>query len=110
MTTVRDNPAEHRYEIDDDGTVLGFAAYQKTDGLVVFTHTEIDPSMEGQGIGGKLVRGALDHVRILGLPVLPVCPFVQGWMARHPDYADLDYRRSAKKSTDGHASRPARPD
>jgi predicted GNAT family acetyltransferase len=40
-----------------------------------------------------LVRGALDHVRSLGLPVLPICPFVHGWMARHPEYADLDYRR-----------------
>lgn len=100
MTTVIDNPAEQRYEVRDGEAVLGFAAYQKTDALIVFTHTEIDPSREGQGIGGQLVRGALDDVRTLGLPVLPVCPFVQGWMARHLDYADLDYRRSDKKSTD----------
>jgi predicted GNAT family acetyltransferase len=101
MTTVRDNPTEHRYEIHDDAdAVLGFAAYQKTDELIVFTHTEVDPATEGQGVGGQLVRGALDHVRTLGLPVLPVCPFVQGWMGRHPDYADLDYRRSGKKSAD----------
>jgi GNAT superfamily N-acetyltransferase len=48
--------------------------------VIVFTHTEVDPSLEGQGIGGALVRGALDHVRNLGLRVLPICPFVQAWM------------------------------
>lgn len=89
---VVDATDRQRYEIVRDGTMLGFAAYQRTDQLVVFTHTEVDRSLEGQGIGGQLVRGALDHVRTLGLPVLPVCPFVSSWMARHPDYADLDYR------------------
>lgn len=100
MATVRDNPARLRYEIVRDGRVLGYAAYQKTDALIVFTHTEVDPSVEGQGVGGELIRGALDHVRTLGLPVLPICPFVQGWMARHPDYLDLDYRQPPSKVTD----------
>ena len=90
---VVDAPERSRYEaVGDDGTVLGFAEYQKTSAMVVFTHTEVDPAYEGQGVGGVLVRGALDHVRGLGLRVLPVCPFVQGWMQRHPDYVDLDYR------------------
>ena len=97
---VVDAPARNRYEITRAGVVLGHAAYQRTDQLVVFTHTEVDPAMEGQGIGGQLVRGALDHVRTLGLAVLPICPFVQAWMARHPEYADLDYRRPASAVTD----------
>ena len=80
--------------------LLGYAAYQKTDELVVFTHTEVDPSLAGQGVGGVLVKGALDHVRGLGLRVLPVCPFVQSWMGRHLEYADLDYRRPASVVVD----------
>lgn len=95
-----DVPDRARYEIVRDGTVLGFAAYQRTSELVVLTHTEVDPATEGQGVGGQLVRGALDHVRTLGLSVLPICPFVQGWMARHPEYADLDYRRPASTVSD----------
>ena len=98
--TVVDAPDRQRSEIQRNDTVLGFAAYQKTDQLIVFTHTEVDSALEGQGIGGQLVRGALDQVRTLGLPVLPICPFVQGWMARHPDYINLDYRRPATKVTD----------
>ncbi|MDQ2850510.1 MAG: N-acetyltransferase [Actinomycetota bacterium] len=99
-TSVADLPARQRYEISRDDDILGFAAYQKTDQLVVFTHTEVDPSVEGQGIGGQLVREALDHVRSLDLLVLPVCPFVQAWMNRHPEYADLDYRRPPGNVTD----------
>lgn len=97
---VVDAPERRRYEAIRDGAVLGFAAYQKTDELIVFTHTEVDPAFEGQGVGGALVQGALDHVRTLGLGVVPICPFVQAWMARHPDYIDLDYRRPASKVAD----------
>jgi uncharacterized protein len=99
-TKVVDVPDRQRYEIVRDDSVLGYAAYQKTDQLVVFTHTEVDSSVEGQGVGGQLVRGALDHVRSLGLPVLPICPFVHAWMSRHPDYIDLDYRRPPSRVTD----------
>jgi uncharacterized protein len=97
---VVDVPEEQRYVIRRNGQVAGFAAYQKAQRLVVFTHTEIDASYEGQGLGGELVRRALDDVRAQGLPVLPLCPFVQRWMSRHPDYADLDYRRPASKVED----------
>jgi len=93
-------PERNRYEAVRGGEVLGFAEFHRTDELVVFTHTEIDPQFEGEGVGGALVRGALDHVRQLGLKALPVCPFVQAWLHRHPDYADLDYRRK-EPATEG---------
>lgn len=89
-----------RYQAILDGKVVGFAAYQRTPELIIFTHTEVDPALEGQGVGGTLVRQALDHVREQGLQVLPVCPFVQNWISRHPDYADLDYRSPSSKVTD----------
>jgi predicted GNAT family acetyltransferase len=99
-TEVIDNPERQRYEIRRDGQLLGFAAYQRANRLIVFTHTEIEPAEEGQGVGGRLVRGALDDVRSQGLPVLPICPFVQQWMGRHPEYLDLDYRRPDSRVTD----------
>jgi uncharacterized protein len=97
---VVDVPDRERYEIHREGQTLGFSAYQKANGLIVFTHTEVDPGLEGQGIGSALVRAALDDVRRQGVPVLPICPFVAQWIARHPDYHDLDYRRPASRVTD----------
>jgi predicted GNAT family acetyltransferase len=88
-TTVRDVPEESRYEIRDGDRVLGLAAYQRRGDTVVFTHTEVDPDVGEDGLGSSLVRAALDDVRSKGGSVVPQCPFVRGWIDRHPDYADL---------------------
>jgi predicted GNAT family acetyltransferase len=100
MIEVVDVADAQRYEARRDGTVLGFAAYQRTAELTVFTHTEIDRAFEGQGVGGVLVKAALDDVRERKLKVLAVCPFVEGWMRRHPEYAGLDYRAPKSSATD----------
>jgi uncharacterized protein len=97
---VMDAPERQRFEAVRDGELLGFAAYQRADQLVVLTHTEVDPAHEGQGVGSALVRAALDQARAAGVRVLPLCPFVQTWMASHSDYLDLDYRRPASNVTD----------
>ncbi|MFN8168690.1 MAG: GNAT family N-acetyltransferase [Candidatus Nanopelagicales bacterium] len=90
--------AASRYEGRVEGALAGFAEYQLTDQLVVFTHTEVDPAYEGQGVGSAIARWALDDVRAQGSrKVLPLCPFISGWIARHPDYADLVY--GAPRST-----------
>ena len=87
--TVRDNPEKSRYEIRDGDRVLGLAAYDRRGDTIVFTHTEVDPDVGESGLGSTLVQGALDDVRTAGLSVVAQCPFVRGWIERHPDYADL---------------------
>ena len=98
--TVVDVPERERFEIRRGGETVGFVAYQRAGRLVVLTHTEVDPSLEGQGVGSVLVRGVLDDLRREGASVLPLCPFVQAWMGRHHDYHDLDYRRPRSQVTD----------
>jgi len=98
--TVTDAPGEQRYEARDGDAVVGFAAYRPAADVVVFTHTEVEPSYEGRGVGSTLVRGALDDVRARDLLVVPLCSFVDGWIARHPDYQDLVYRRPPSTATD----------
>ena len=86
---VRDNADERRYEIHSDGRLAGYLLYGSRPGLIALIHTEIKPEFEGGGLGGKLVRGALDDARDRGMSVLPFCPFVNSWIERHPEYADL---------------------
>lgn len=81
--TVSDNPEQSRYEVRLDGELGGFADYTKADGVVTFTHTEV--SVEGKGLGGKLVRQALEDVRAKGLGVVAECSFVQGYLEKHPE-------------------------
>jgi predicted GNAT family acetyltransferase len=88
--SVRDNGAESRFEAYVDGQLAGFSAYELSDGLITFTHTEVDDAFEGRGVGSSLVRQALDQVRADGgLRVRALCPFVREWIQHHPDYQDL---------------------
>jgi predicted GNAT family acetyltransferase len=86
---VRDRPEELRYEIEVDGEVAGFLVYRREPGVLELVHTDVDPKWEGQGVGAALVQGALDDVRARGLKMRPYCPFVAGYILRHPDYQDL---------------------
>ncbi len=89
---VTDNAELQRFEAHLDGKLAGFAEYQLTDELVVFTHTEVDPAFEGNGVGSALARFALDQLRDQGTrKALPVCPFIKGWIQRHPDYLSVTY-------------------
>jgi predicted GNAT family acetyltransferase len=87
--TVTNNLAESRYEVSLGTGLAGFAAYRTTDESIVFTHTEIDPAFEGQGLAGALASAALDDVRARGLHAVPICPYFKTYITRHPEYQDL---------------------
>ena len=87
---VTNNEAQKRYEARVDGELAGSAYYDAADDLIVFTHTEVDDAFEGKGVGSALAKFALDDVRADGRrKVVPRCPFIKGWIDKHPDYADL---------------------
>jgi uncharacterized protein len=85
---VRNNHALGRYELDVDGHVA-VAYYKRADGVVTFTHTEVPKALEGRGIGSRLAKGALDLVRGEGHKVVAQCPFIAGYIQKHPEFADL---------------------
>ena len=88
--TVTDNPDRSRYELRDDGHLLGFTEYhERDDGVLVFPHTVITEPKRGAGYGSTLVQGALDDVRAKGRTIVAECPFVTRFLREHPEYADL---------------------
>ncbi|MEV4073569.1 GNAT family N-acetyltransferase [Nonomuraea fuscirosea] len=86
---IVDNTTENRFEILLDGKVAGFADYRLLPTKVVFTHTEVLPAYEGQGLAGKLVGQALQTSADTGLRVVPLCPYVAQYIERHPEFKDL---------------------
>jgi predicted GNAT family acetyltransferase len=86
---VRDVPDEERYEVREGDRVLGIAAYRRRGDVTELVHTEVHPDAGRSGVGGTLVRAALDDVRAQGGSVVASCPFVRGWIERHQEYADL---------------------
>jgi predicted GNAT family acetyltransferase len=86
--TVRDDPAHHRFEIDL-GDAIAVAEYTLADGIIMFTHTEVPPSHEGQGVGTALIRAGLAAARERGLKVIPICPFFAAYIQKHAEEQDL---------------------
>ncbi|MEO7423461.1 MAG: GNAT family N-acetyltransferase [Ornithinibacter sp.] len=87
--SVTHNRARHRWEAWIGEDLAGFATYHRSEGVIDFRHTEVDPAFTGLGVGGILVRTALDEVAEGADRVVPSCPFVAEWMGRHPEYEHL---------------------
>jgi predicted GNAT family acetyltransferase len=85
---VVNNAAVGRFEIP---TEIGTATltYASRGDTLDLTHTKVPPELEGRGYASALVRAALDYARTQHLRIIPTCPFVQGYLRRHNEYADL---------------------
>jgi predicted GNAT family acetyltransferase len=84
---VTNNTAKSRYELPTPHG-LAIAVYRQQGNALVFTHTEVPSDDEGQGIGSRLVRAALDDAKRRGLRIVPACSFVVDFVRRHPQYGD----------------------
>jgi uncharacterized protein len=87
--TVRHNPSASRYELVEDGTVIGVADYRLDGDVATFPHTEIVADRRGDGLGAELVRAALDDTRARGRRIVAHCWYVAEFLDEHPEYADL---------------------
>lgn len=95
--TVVDVTERSRFEASVDGELAGFMDYVRLPGLVTYTHTEVFEAYEGTGVGSALVRAGLDDARDRADRVLPACPFVAGWIARHPEYQGLVEKPASRR-------------
>jgi predicted GNAT family acetyltransferase len=87
---IRHEPQAQRFVIDaDGGTALLQYRELDTRGTLDFNHTYTPPALRGSGIASRLTEHALRHAREHGYKVVPSCPFVAAYIARHPEYRDL---------------------
>ena len=90
------NAAQHRFELHPDGIEgqagpdadVAFLVYDQRGGRMILVHTEVPARFEGRGLGGMLVRAAVEYARAQQLRVVPLCPFARAYLQRHPEYAD----------------------
>jgi predicted GNAT family acetyltransferase len=61
--------------------------YHLNGSRLVLIHTEVPDALSGQGLGGRLVRAALDRAQRERLTLVPWCPFARRWLREHPDEA-----------------------
>ena len=82
------NPQTHRFEAYLDGETA-FTEYVLHNGAIVLPHTIVPPAFEGRGVGSALAKAALGYARDHGLAVKPVCPFIAGYIKKHPEWLDI---------------------
>ena len=85
---VRNNEAESQFEWTADGHTA-VLTYRLQPGSIVFVHTGVPEKLRGQHIAGKLAAAGLEFARQKGLTVIPLCPFVAGYLKKHQQYLDL---------------------
>jgi predicted GNAT family acetyltransferase len=86
---IRHEPDAHRFIADLDGAPA-YITYREIDGTILdLDHTFVPRAHRGGGIASELTARALDYARERGFKVVPSCPFVAAYVARHPKYREL---------------------
>lgn len=88
IPTVQHLPSEQRYEFRQDET-RAHLTYQREGDRIIYDHTFVPGEFRGQGVAAKLVEAALAEARKEKLSVVPLCSYVETYIARHPEHQDL---------------------
>jgi len=87
---VTENPERTRFEARIGDALAGVLVYADDEpGTRTLLHTVVGEEYGGHGVGGALASRTLADARERGLRIVPVCTFVQAWLERHPEHADL---------------------
>lgn len=82
---VLDNAAASRFELHLGAELAGRVDYLPAGDSVIIAHTEVADGHEGEGLGGVLVRAALEGIHAKGKTAIPTCPFAAAYVRRHPE-------------------------
>jgi len=92
--SVVDERDQDRFVVRVDAEVAQLV--YKVDGeRLLLIHTEVPHALGGRGLGGLLVRAAVERAAAQRLLIVPWCPFARRWLRDHPEAAagvTVDYR------------------
>lgn len=81
-----DNEEKHQYEFHIDMSVPRIEYILSKNGEIYLTHTEVPAVLEGKGVGSQLVKKTLEDIEKRDLRLVPLCPFVAGYIHKHPEW------------------------
>ncbi len=87
-----DNVGKHQYEFHIEGYIPKIEYIKTNVGEIYLTHTEVPVALEGRGIGSQLIEKALVDIETQGLRLVPLCPFVAGYIKKHPEWKRIVMR------------------
>ncbi len=83
------DPEGRRFYCEDSGHTAELTYSVLENGTLDYNHTFVPEALRGSGLAGELVLAACQYARLAGKKILPSCSFVDMWLKRHREYADL---------------------
>jgi predicted GNAT family acetyltransferase len=69
--------------------VTAYITYARHGDRMTLVHTEVPQALGGRGVGSALARAVLENVRSRGIRVAVECEFLEAFIKRHPEFADV---------------------
>ena len=78
------------FYIEKNGEWIAEMTYERAgDERIIIDHTEVDESLQGKGIGEKLVAEGVKFARDNYLKISATCPFVKKVIDETPEFQDV---------------------
>lgn len=85
-----ETPVAGRFFLSENGNDLAQMVYSRQgESQITILHTEVDPSLEGKGVGKALVAAAVEYARANNIKILPLCPYAKKVLERTEEYQDV---------------------
>jgi predicted GNAT family acetyltransferase len=86
--TLKDNTELNRFELEVEGSTA-FVEYKRSKDWLFLNHTEVPQAIEGKGVAGAIVQKTLQYAKDNNYRIVPICPFVQSFLKRHPEWNEI---------------------
>ena len=87
-----DNEERRQYEFHIGKYVPKIEYIKTKNGEIYLTHTEVPVALEGKGVGSQLAEKVLKDIEKQELRLVPLCPFIAGYIQKHPDWRRIVMR------------------
>jgi predicted GNAT family acetyltransferase len=88
VTSLSNNETDGYFECWAEGE-RSFIDYKRKGNIIYLMHTEVPESLNGKGVGTKLVENVLQCIEKDGSNIVVLCPFVTYFIKKHPEWKKL---------------------
>ena len=57
--------------------------------LIIISHTEVNESLRGQGVGRQLLQKVVEHARANEIKIMPLCPYAKSVFDKDASIGDV---------------------
>jgi uncharacterized protein len=83
------NNSMSRFEVEENGETAYLEFELDKTGWITLWHTEVPEALRGRGMAGILAKTALEYARDHQLKVDVVCPMVEHYLSKNPEFQSL---------------------